>query len=676
MPEKNRRGRLGRSKKTAAQELAPRDEARLLMEAQEELNLAWRSVTGLEAEEFGVAKPAKAAEPVPAQKPQETKTAGRRKAAKKAASAAAPAEEKTAPAPAAKKRKGAAETAPAQSQKKQKAEKLRIIPLGGLREVGKNITLYEYGDDIIVLDCGSTFPDEDMLGIDLVVPDMSYLFRNKKKVRAVFITHGHEDHIGSLPYLLREFNPPIYATPFARGLIEAKLEESGQLASAKLATLHPGDVVTAGSFLVEAINVNHSMPDAVAYAINTPLGVVIHTGDFKIDATPVGGGMIDLAKFGEYGKHGVLALLSDSTNAERPGYTMSERTVGETFDNLFRGCSQRIIVTTFASNMHRIQQVIEAAAKVGRKVAITGRSMEKTLALAMKLGYVEIPRDTLIDISQIKGVAKHKLVILTTGSQGETLSALYRMAFGNHRQVEIGTGDRVIMSASQIPGNETSITTVINQLMLKGAEVVYEKLYALHVSGHACQEELKLILGLVKPTYFMPVHGEYKHLKTHAGLAERMGIPKKNIFLSENGRVLELTSTGAKLGDMVQAGQLLYDGSGESDVGNVVLRDRQTLAEDGIIVVTLTLDRDGLPVCGPEVTTRGFVYNKDAEDMLSKLTALASDAVYAGRSGKGDWAAIKQAVKGKLGDYIYKQSRKRPMILTVIMEADIAISNL
>ncbi len=662
MPEKNRRGRSGRSKKSAAGELTARDEAQLLMEAQEELNLAWQAAAGLEAEEFGVA-PAerRPAPPKEAPAPRSVKKAAEPKPSKKGADA------KTKKASAAKNDAGA---------KRQKAEKLRIIPLGGLLEVGKNITLYEYGDDIIVVDCGSTFPDEDMLGIELVVPDMSYLVQNKKKVRAVFITHGHEDHIGSLPYLLREFNPPIYATPFARGLIEGKLEESGQLSSAKLATIHPGDVVTAGAFLVEAINVNHSMPDAVAYAINTPLGVVIHTGDFKIDSTPVGGGMIDLAKFGEYGKHGVLALLSDSTNAERTGYTMSERTVGETFDNLFRGCSQRIIVTTFASNMHRIQQVIEAAAKVGRKVAITGRSMEKTLALAVKLGYVEIPRDTIIDISQIKGVAKNKLVILTTGSQGETLSALYRMAFGNHRQVEIGPGDRIIMSASQIPGNETSITTVINQLMMRGAEVIYERLYALHVSGHACQEELKLILGLTKPTYFMPVHGEFKHLRAHAGLAERMGIPKKNIFLSENGRILEITATGAKLSGTIQAGQLLYDGSSAEDVGNVVLRDRKTLAEDGIVVVTLTLDREGALVCGPEVTTRGFVYNKESEDMLGKLTSLAADAVYAGRSSKGDWSAIKQAVKGKLSDYIYKQSRKRPMILTVILEADIALSNL
>jgi len=547
-----------------------------------------------------------------------------------------------------------------------KRDKLRIIPLGGLREVGKNITLYEYGNDTIVVDCGMGFPEDDMLGIDLVIPDMTYLVKQKSKVRGVLITHGHEDHIGSLAYLLREFNPPIYATPFARGLIESKLEEAGLLKAAKIITINPGELVTLGCFAVEAIAVNHSTPDSVAFAINTPLGPVIHTGDFKIDSTPVGGSMIDLARFGEYGRKGVLALLSDSTNVERPGYTMSERTVGETFDNLFRGSNQRLIITTFASNAHRIQQIIEAAVKVGRKVAINGRSMEKVMGLASKLGYVNLPQGTMVDINQINSIPKNKLVIVTTGSQGETLSALYRMAFGTHRQVEIGEGDRVIMSASPIPGNENSISKVINELFKRGADVVYERLNALHVSGHACQEELKIMLGLTKPKYFMPVHGEYKMLRAHGVLAERMGIAKKNIFISENGRVLEFTQTGAKLAGNVTAGQVLIDGGIAGDAGGVVLRDRKHLAEDGVVVVTFTFDKNGKLSAGPEIVTRGFIFVKDSENLVDKLNGVAMTAISA-VAGRGR-AVAASAVKDAVSDYIYRTTRRRPMVLTVGME--------
>jgi ribonuclease J len=548
------------------------------------------------------------------------------------------------------------------------AEKLKIIPLGGLHEVGKNVTVYEFGGDIIVVDCGMAFPSEDMLGIDLVMPDLSYLKKHRSRIKGVVITHGHEDHIGAIPYMLREFSPPIYATPLARGLIEGKLEEAGLLKSAKLHTIQAGSVLTLGKFMVEAINVNHSTPGAVAFAIFTPIGTVIHTGDFKIDTTPVGGEMIDLGRFGELGKQGVLALLSDSTNVERPGYTMSESTVGETFNNMFKGCSQRLIVTTFASNVHRIQQIIEAAIRVGRKVAISGRSMENILGIAVNLGYLNIPKGTLVDINQIKGIANNKLVIITTGSQGETMSALYRMAMGAHRQVEITSNDKIIISASPIPGNEKTISRLINELLKKGADVVYERLNALHVSGHACQEELKIVMGLCKPQYFMPVHGEYKHLKTHAGLALNMGIPKKNIFLSENGRILELTKNGGKLAGSVQVGQILIDGSRQDDVGSVVLRDRKLLSEDGIITVAFTISADeGLLLSKPSITTRGFVYAKDNENIIAALeeTALAA---FEGCKNKSDIASIKSSVKAKLSDQIYKSSKRRPMILPIIME--------
>lgn len=569
-------------------------------------------------------------------------------------------------------RSGAAEPRPvAQSTASRRVVtangKLRIIPLGGLLEIGKNVTLYEYGEDIIMVDCGMSFPEDDMYGVDVVMPDLSYLFANKNRVRACFITHGHEDHIGAVSYMCREMNPPIYATPFARGLIEGKLEEANLLNRANLVTIRPGERVRAGCFEVEAINVNHSTPDAVAYAITTPVGVVIQTGDFKIDTTPVAGEMIDLGRFAEYGRQGVLAMLSDSTNVERPGYTMSERTVGETFNTMFQGCNQRIIVTTFASNVHRIIQIAEAAVKVGRKVAISGRSMEKVMQLAVKMGYVDLPAGTLVDINSIHSIVPSKLVIVTTGSQGETLSALSRMANGTHKQVSIGVTDRVIISASPIPGNEGSIARLINDLMRRGADVVYERQNALHVSGHACQEELKLMLGLVKPKFFMPVHGEFKMLRQHARLAMAVGIDQKNIFISENGRVLELTPTSARLAGSVPAGQVLLDGTLGNDVASAVLRDRQAMSEDGVIIVALSVDyRNGIVTAGPEVVARGFALG-DNDGALRQMRTIAADAAeeYA---YKRDWAALRQVIRARISDHIWKSSKRQPIVLTVLLE--------
>ncbi len=545
--------------------------------------------------------------------------------------------------------------------------KLRIIPLGGLLEIGKNVTLYEYGEDIIMVDCGMSFPEDDMYGVDVVMPDLSYLFANKNRVRACFITHGHEDHIGAVSYMCREMNPPIYATPFARGLIEGKLEEANLLNRADLVTIRPGEKVRAGCFEVEAINVNHSTPDAVAYAITTPVGVVIQTGDFKIDTTPVEGEMIDLGRFAEYGRQGVLAMLSDSTNVERPGYTMSERTVGETFNTMFQGCNQRIIVTTFASNVHRIIQIAEAAVKVGRKVAISGRSMEKVMQLAVKMGYVDLPAGTLVDINSIHSIVPSKLVIVTTGSQGETLSALSRMANGTHKQVSIGVTDRVIISASPIPGNEGSIARLINDLMRRGADVVYERQNALHVSGHACQEELKLMLGLVKPKFFMPVHGEFKMLRQHARLAMAVGVDQKNIFISENGRVLELTPTSARLAGSVPAGQVLLDGTLGNDVASAVLRDRQAMSEDGVIIVALSVDyRNGIVTAGPEVVARGFALGS-GDSALKQMETIAADAAeeYA---YKRDWAALRTVIRARISDHIWKSSKRQPIVMVVLLE--------
>ena len=550
------------------------------------------------------------------------------------------------------------------------AEKLKIISLGGLNEIGKNITVLEYGADMIVVDCGLGFPEDDMYGVDLVVPDVTYLVKNQQKLRGFFLTHGHEDHIGGLPYVLEQVNAPVHTTRLTAGLVQIKLEEHGLLDSTKIVTHEAGEVVKAGCFKVEFIHVNHSIADAVAFAIHTPVGVVVMTGDFKIDSTPISGSIIDLARFGALGNKGVLAMLCDSTNVEREGFSPSERKVSRSFDSLFKGCDQRIIVTTFASNVDRIQTVLNVAAKYGRKVAVTGRSMENILKVSMELGYLDVPKNTLVDINATKSLPKEKTVIITTGSQGENMSALYRMAFSGHRQVEIGPGDRVLISASAIPGNEKTISAVINELYRKGAEVVYDKLADLHVSGHACQEELKIMHALLKPKFFIPVHGEQRHLKRHARLAQEMGMDPKHIIVSDIGKVIELTRNSCKITGTVPAGKMLVDGLGVGDVGSVVLRDRKHLAQDGMIVVVVNLSsEDGSIISGPDIITRGFVYVKESGDLMEELKEIATEAVEDCISQHiTDWATIKASIKSSLSNYLYKHTKRNPMILPVIME--------
>ena len=549
------------------------------------------------------------------------------------------------------------------------AEKLKIIPLGGLDEIGKNITVLEYGKDMIVVDCGVGFPEEDMYGVDLVIPDCSYLVANQKKLRGMFITHGHEDHIGSIPYCMKQVNCPIHGTAMTNGLIKLKLEEHRLADTVKLITHKPGDVVKAGCFSVEFIHVNHSIADAVAFAIKTPVGTVVMTGDFKIDPTSADG-MIDLARFGELGRQGVLALLAESTNVERSGYTPSENTVAEGLDRQFRNCDQRIIVTTFASNMHRIQAVLNTAQRYGRKVAVTGRSMENMLKVAQELGYLKVKAGTIVDLNAIKSLPKNKVVIVSTGSQGENMSALYRMAFSTHKQVEVTSGDRIIISASAIPGNEKAISRIINELYRKGADVVYEKSEGLHVSGHACQEELKIIHGLVKPKFFIPIHGEQRHLQLHSRLAQSMGMNPRNIHIGELGTVFEFTGKTCKLGGTVPAGKVFVDGTGVGDVGSVVLRDRKHLAEDGMIVVCINLSaEDGSVITGPDIITRGFIYVKESGDLMEELRTVAMEAIErCQRKRVKDWSAIKSAIKNDLSGYLFKTTKRNPMILPVIME--------
>ena len=549
------------------------------------------------------------------------------------------------------------------------AEKLKIIPLGGLDEIGKNLTVLEYGKDMIVVDCGLGFPDEDMYGIDLVIPDFSYLVANQKKIRGMFITHGHEDHIGSIPYCMQQINCPIHGTAMTNGLIKLKLEEHKIADKVKLVTHKPGDVVKAGCFTVEFIHVNHSIADAVAFAIHTPIGTVVMTGDFKIDPTAADG-MIDLARLGELGSQGVLALLADSTNVERAGYTPSENVVAESLDKQFKNCDQRIIVTTFASNMHRIKAVLAAAQRNGRKVAVTGRSMENMLKVAQELGYITVKPGTIVDIGAIKSLPKNKIVIVSTGSQGENMSALYRMAFNTHKQVDIVAGDRIIISASAIPGNEKAVSKIINELYRKGADVVYEKSEGLHVSGHACQEELKIIHGLVKPKFFIPVHGEQRHLQIHSKLAQLMGTAPKNICIAELGSVIEITKKTCKLGAPVPAGQVFVDGTGVGDVGSVVLRDRKHLAEDGMIVVCVNMSaQDGSIITGPDIITRGFIYVKESEELMESLRDVAMEAIErCQRKRIRDWNTIKTAIKNDLSGYLYKTTKRNPMILPVIRE--------
>jgi len=550
------------------------------------------------------------------------------------------------------------------------AEKLKIMPLGGLGEIGKNITALEYGRDIIVIDCGLGFPEDDMYGIDMVIPDVSYLVKNQGKIRGIFLTHGHEDHIGSLPYVLKQLKAPVHGTRLTLGLVALKLEEHRILDKCKLVTHEAGETVKAGNFQVEFIHVNHSIADAVSFAIRTPVGTVVMTGDFKIDPTAEDG-MIDLARFGELGREGVLALLCDSTNVERTGYTANEMVVTETFDRLFKNCDQRIIVSTFASNAYRLQSLVTVAHKYGRKIAFTGRSMENILKVSTELGYMKLPPKTLVDINQIRQVPRDKLVIVATGSQGEDMSALYRMAYNSHRQVEIQPGDRVILSASAIPGNEKAIGNIVNELYRKGADVVNDKFTEVHVSGHACQEELKIIHGLLKPRFFLPVHGEYRHLMTHARLAvQAMGMDPRNVVVPETGRVIELTGRSCKLAGAFTAGNVLVDGMGVGDVGSVVLRDRRHLAQDGMLVVVAGLSaQDGSLVSGPDIITRGFVYVKESEDLMGELRAIAMAALERTTArGARDWAEIKSAIKADLSNYLFKSTKRNPMILPVIME--------
>jgi len=549
------------------------------------------------------------------------------------------------------------------------AEKLKIIPLGGLDEIGKNCTVLEYGKDMIIVDCGVGFPEEDMYGVDLVIPDFSYLVANQKKLRGLFVTHGHEDHIGSIPYLMRDVTCPVHGTAMTNGLIKLKLEEHRLADKVKLITHKPGETVKAGSFQVEFIHVNHSIADACALAIHTPVGTVVMTGDFKIDPTAKDG-MMDLARLGELGRQGVLALCADSTNVERHGYTPSESLVAESLDRQFRNCDQRIIITTFASNMYRIQSILATAQRHGRKVAVTGRSMENMLKVAQELGYLKVKAGTIVDLASIKSLPKNKIVIVSTGSQGETMSALYRMAFNTHKQVDITAGDRIIISASAIPGNEKAVSRIINELYRKGADVVYEKSEGLHVSGHACQEELKIVHGLVKPRFFLPVHGEQRMLQIHSRLAQTMGMNPKNIFIGELGAVYELSGKTCKVKPSVPAGKVFVDGSGVGDVGSVVLRDRKHLAEDGMIVIVVNLSsEDGSVITGPDIITRGFIYVKESEELMESLQEVAMEAIERCQRKKvRDWATIKSAIKNDLSGYLYKTTKRNPMILPVISE--------
>lgn len=568
------------------------------------------------------------------------------------------------------KNKGYSTGAPKRMQRT-KTKPLHIIPLGGLDEIGKNITLYEFEGDMFLVDCGMSFPDEETPGIDIVIPDLSYVVKNQDKIKGLVVTHGHEDHIGAIPYLLKQMNIPIYGTRLTVGLIEAKLREHKLAASADLHVVAAGDTVRLGKFSVELIHVNHSIPDAVGLAIHTAAGTVVQTGDFKIDTTPIDSKVIDLGRFAELGRNGVLALLSDSTNAERPGYTASESLVGESFSTLFKkGEKARIIVATFSSNIHRIQQIIDEAYRCDRKVAVSGRSMLNVVSIASELGYLNVPEGILIDIEMIHRYRPEQVVVVTTGSQGEPLSALHRMAFGEHRHVSIVPGDMIIISATPIPGNEKTVSKVVNELMKQGATVVYEKMYDVHVSGHACQEELKLMLNLVKPKYFIPVHGEQKHLSKHAGLAGMMGIPKENIMITGIGNVIELTDQQIRLAEVVPAGRVLVDGLGVGDVGNIVLRDRKHLAEDGVIVVVMTMDSATHEViAGPEVISRGFVYVRESEQLMEAATEAACKAIescYLG--GVRDWGTVKQRVRDSVSKFLYEKTRRSPMILPIIME--------
>ena len=571
---------------------------------------------------------------------------------------------KTAPSKASKNTK--------RTKEKQDTRRLNIIPLGGLDEIGKNFTLYEFENDIILVDCGMSFPDEEMPGVDAVIPDMNYVINNKERIRGLLVTHGHEDHIGGIPYLLRELNLPVYATKLTVGMIKNKLTEFGLASTAKLNVVDAGSRIKLGHFTVEFIHVNHSIPDAVALAITTPIGTVVQTGDFKIDTTPIDGEMIDIARLSQLGKEGVLALLSDSTNAERPGFTMSERSVGETFMNFFgKAAKKRILVATFSSNIHRIQQIIDSAAQYKRKVAFQGRSMLNVVNVATELGYLKVPDGIIIDIDMIKRYTDDQLVIITTGSQGEPMSALHRMAYGDHRKITIDSNDCVIISASPIPGNEKMVGKVINELMKQGAEVIYEKSYGIHVSGHACQEELKLMLGMVRPKFFIPVHGEQKHLAKHANLAVAMGIEPQNILIPGLGKIISLGTDSMKVSGAVPAGRVLIDGLGVGDVGSIVLRDRKHLSEDGILVASMVIDPvSGSLLSGPDLISRGFIFVKESEDLLGEAKEIIIDIVErASTNSHNDWNSIKNRIRDELSRFFYERTHRSPMILPIIMEA-------
>ena len=593
-----------------------------------------------------------------------TKQSSKRNVAKNSKHNAKPAQKKTmSNKPSASKKRSSAPKLP--------AKPVKIIPLGGLGEVGKNITLYEYDGDMILVDCGMTFPDEDTPGIDSVIPDFSYILENQDKIKGLVVTHGHEDHIGAIPYLLKQFNVPIYATRLTIGLISGKLKEHKLLGDAKLNEVNAGGVVALGKFKVEFIHVNHSIPDAVGFAITCGAGTVVHMGDFKIDTTPIDDKVIDIARFAELGKAGVLAMLSDSTNAERPGYTSSERLVGESLSNLFKKAEgHRIVVATFSSNIHRIQQIIDEAARCKRKVAVSGRSMLNVVNVAAELGYLKVPSGILVEIETIKNYSPRELVVITTGSQGEPMSALTRMATNEHRQVEIAPGDMIIISATPIPGNEKLVSRVVNELMKRGANVVYEKMYDVHVSGHACQEEQKLMMSVIKPQYFIPVHGEQKHLYKHAQLAYAMGIDYNNVVIGANGSVIELSKSGIKCTETVPAGRVLVDGLGVGDVGSIVLRDRKHLAEDGIIIVNVAIDSFTREVVsGPDIVSRGFVYVKESDELMEALDGVVCNVLencYV--LGVKDWNTIKTRIKDSVAKFLYNKTHRSPMILPIILE--------
>ena len=555
--------------------------------------------------------------------------------------------------------------------KKEKKLQLRIIPLGGLEQIGMNITAFEYGDSIIVVDCGLAFPQDDMLGVDLVIPDVTYLKDNIAKVKGFVITHGHEDHIGALPYILKDINVPIYTTKLTMGIIENKLREHNLMRSTRRKVVRHGQSINLGQFRIEFIKTNHSIQDASALAIYSPAGIVVHTGDFKVDYTPVFGDAIDLQRFAEIGKKGVLAMMSDSTNAERPGFTMSERTVGHTFDNIFlEHRNTRIIIATFASNVDRVQQIINSAYKYGRKVVVEGRSMVNIISTASELGYLQIPDKTLIETDQLRNYPDEKTVIITTGSQGESMAALSRMAADVHKKVTIKPGDTVIFSSNPIPGNEKAVSKVINELSQKGADVIFQDA---HVSGHACQEELKLIYSLLRPKYAIPVHGEFRHLKANAGIAQSLGIPKENIFIMQSGEVIELSADEAKIVDRVHTGAILVDGLGVGDVGNIVLRDRQHLAEDGILIVVLTLEkRSNQLLAGPDIVSRGFVYVRESEGLMEEARQVLHETLdECLRKRNADWSKIKMAIRDTMNEFIWKRTKRKPMILPIIMDVDL-----